>query len=128
MNYLIRHKSRILSVIQVIVLVQFLAFQGIISFTKHTHQLPDGRLVSHSHLAGWNTGNNSDNNSSGHKHTQGEYFFLYLVTVVSFFILVNIILNLFKNFTSNRYVSLSQHFVRQIHHSISSLRAPPVII
>lgn len=104
----------------------FLLFQGIISFTLHTHQLADGSLVTHSHIFGFDKTSKSSDSSKNHSHNDKDYLFYFLVTVINSFILSGFFLKLFREITVKALTPITENLFHQIINSILSLRAPPL--
>lgn len=123
---LIRHRSKIIELIPILVILLFLVFQGIISFTLHTHKLPDGRFVTHSHIFEFNKNTNSSDPSKNHNHNEKDYLFYFLVTVINSFILAGLFFKLFRAITAKVLILTSENLYYQVIYSIPSLRAPPL--
>ena len=55
-------------------------------FTVHTHKLPDGRIVSHSHFSLNGTKEKTESGTSSHSHKEIE--FIYIVSTKDFHLLI----------------------------------------
>jgi len=122
---LIGHRSKIIRLIPTLVIFLFFVFQGIISFTMHTHQLPDGRLVTHSHFSDFHKQNNSTNSS--HNHNDKDYLFYYLITVINSFLIASFFYRILQIFSSQVYIPNKEYLIQNFLFAILSLRAPPLM-
>lgn len=108
------------------ILFSFLLHSGLIIAFMHSHVLPDGRIIYHSHFVA----HQKDSNEHGtphHSHTEMNLLHHFITTVVSFltfcvFLLIFYFLPLL-NFSSCYLPGLADQFVR----SVFSRRAPPYI-
>ncbi len=54
----------------------YIAFLVSTFFTVHSHKLPDGRIVSHSHFSLSNTNEKTEKETSSHSHREIEFIFI----------------------------------------------------
>lgn len=124
-SYFDKNKKGIYKAIYLLVIFQFLLWLVMLSFTRHVHELPDGRLIVHSHLTPVSQQSGQTDQPSNHTHTSSEYFYLYIVTVVNFFILISLAFGfVFPNGFKHNFNFIPTFYKRYFHLDIS-LRAPP---
>ncbi len=89
----------------------------------HTHVLPDGEVITHSHPYS-KSGKNGT--FPGHNHTNCEYHILSHVYLLFLALIIGIV----RSFTSIGRLQFAEHiyFVRNIFSSQVKGRAPPVLL
>ena len=116
-----------IKVISVILVAQLLLFKIATTLTLHVHQLPDGRVITHSHFVIPESGGEAGNPAKKHHHSELELLLLHLFTVTDFAALILFILIFSLSIIQNRYNSLREISLIYSSYSIPSLRAPPVL-
>ena len=116
-----------IKVISVILVVQLLLFKIATTLTLHVHQLPDGRVITHSHFVIPESGGETGNPAQKHHHTELELLLLHLFTVTDFAALILFILIFSLNLLQSKYNQLREIFLLYNTRSIPSLRAPPAL-
>lgn len=90
-------------------------------FFLHTHQLSDGRIITHAHP--FKSDKNS--NSMDHQHSEAELLFIYLVNALLFTLILLLILLLSTGVLSIfHYKKTNPRF----SHKSCCERAPPILI
>jgi len=110
-------------------LVAGLAVFGYIFFSTafmHTHTLPDGRVVVHSHYA--DDADEKDDGKDQHSHTDTEFLFYTIISKVNFALLffpAVLILTVLFGYLSTPYKDII--YLPFIRHNYA-LRAPPLVV
>ena len=120
-----KYKQRFFRIVQTLILLQFLFYLGIVFFSAHTHVLPDGRIISHSHPSSKTSNQNSNDPKPFHSHSNKELFYLYLTTVLHYYLVVLIVWG-FRLIKKSIYFLLPFRIsFRTLAFRDISLRAPP---
>jgi len=120
----IRKNIKFIKTASILTFYLFVANLGILTFTKHTHILPDGRIIEHSHLSK-NSNEKSKKGSSDHTHSEKEFFYLSQICNQTGIITDPIKLNSIKNLETEIFHT---HKFESSHQTIITnvlLRAPP---
>jgi len=115
-----------LAVFAIYVFSQFLNY--------HTHILPDGKLITHSHFVHKHSGadskpdsNGRSNSSNQHTHTKFEFSLISLLTYANFVLLLLFLtIKLFEKSLKFGKVVV-EFYGSQFIHLLYQLRAPPVV-
>ncbi len=111
----------------ILVLSQFLLFQILVSFSIHVHELPDGRLITHSHLITQNSTGTQESKKNEHSHTELELLVLYLFTSINVVVVALYLFNFCINYAKKHFRVFESRSCFIYPQLQLSLRAPPAL-
>ncbi|GEM_PF-6288893 len=114
--------SKNIAVIFIITLI--LSVQFLINMTMHTHVLPSGQIISHSHVLPVNKENPKD---KSHSHTEDEYKFYSINSFILKFFLQPQFENIFSIEKKSVVILFNESAICTNLLNLPLLRAPPII-
>lgn len=120
-----RNSHRFFKLLSLLILSIFIS-SSVFNFAfLHTHKLPNGKIVCHSHHTD-NENQQSENKSGSHEHNNLEYLYYYIVTVFNNFLLFFVVfisgIKILRIFKQHQIFSPLHKFIIIQR----PLRAPPI--
>jgi hypothetical protein len=123
-----RLNNRLLRLLSLLVFLSLIAFMASNIYSIHTHVLPDGRVIVHSHPVGHDDGEESQDHHH-HSHTEKEYIIygIYSHALDKAILFLNVILIIFVAAISISFLAEKINLSQNVHVDHSS-RAPPLLL
>jgi len=112
------------NVVVIFIMILILSVQFLINITMHTHVLPSGQIISHSHVLPFNRENSKD---KSHSHTEDELKFYSINSFVLKFFLQPQCEHIFSTEKKSLVILFNESIIYTNLSNLPLLRAPPII-